>query len=60
MSLVLAGVRPEEITEWQAGPVAPAAAVSFAASADAQAQTVERVDRAGPPAGGARIRTRSS
>ncbi len=42
-SLVLAGVRPEEITEWQQGPTAPAAAVSFAASADAQAQTVERV-----------------
>jgi transcription termination factor Rho len=45
--LVLAGVRPEEITEWQEGPVAPVAAVSFAASADAQAQTVERaVDQA--------------
>ncbi len=42
VSLVLAGVRPEEITEWQEGPVAPIAAVSFAASADAQAQTVER------------------
>jgi transcription termination factor Rho len=41
--LVLAGVRPEEIGEWQLGPVAPAAAVSFAASADAQAQTIERV-----------------
>jgi transcription termination factor Rho len=43
VSVVLAGVRPEEIAEWQLGPVAPAAAVSFAASADAQAQTVERV-----------------
>jgi transcription termination factor Rho len=43
LSVVLAGVRPEEITEWQLGPVAPAAAVSFAASADAQAQTIERV-----------------
>jgi transcription termination factor Rho len=43
LSLVLAGVRPEEITEWQRGATAPAAAVSFAASADAQAQTVERV-----------------
>jgi transcription termination factor Rho len=43
LSLVLAGVRPEEIAEWQQGPVAPAAAVSFAASGDAQAQTVERV-----------------
>ena len=47
LSLVLAGVRPEEIADWQQGPVAPAAAVSFAASADAQAQTVERaVDQA--------------
>jgi len=47
VTLVLAGVRPEEITEWQQGPVTPAAAISFAASADAQAQTVERaVDQA--------------
>ncbi|MGN6869872.1 MAG: Rho termination factor N-terminal domain-containing protein, partial [Solirubrobacteraceae bacterium] len=43
LSVVLAGVRPEEIAEWQLGPVIPAAAVSFAASADAQAQTIERV-----------------
>jgi transcription termination factor Rho len=43
LSAVLAGVRPEEIAEWQLGPVVPAAAVSFAASADAQAQTIERV-----------------
>ena len=42
VSLVLVGVRPEEITEWQDGPVPPIAAVSFAASGDAQAQTVER------------------
>ncbi len=47
LTLVLAGVRPEEITEWQEGPVAPAAAVSFSASADAQAQTLEHaVDQA--------------
>jgi transcription termination factor Rho len=43
VSLVLAGVRPEEIADWEQGPVAPAVAVSFAASADAQAQTLERV-----------------
>ncbi|HET6870283.1 MAG TPA: Rho termination factor N-terminal domain-containing protein [Solirubrobacteraceae bacterium] len=43
LSVVLAGVRPEEIAEWQLGPVTPAAGVSFAASADAQAQTIERV-----------------
>jgi len=42
VSVVLAGVRPEEVTEWKAGPVAPVAAVSFAASPDAQAATVER------------------
>lgn len=47
LSVVLAGVRPEEIAEWQSGLVAPAAALSFAASADAQAQTIERaVDQA--------------
>lgn len=40
---VLAGVRPEEIGEWQEGPVAPRSALSFAASADAQGQAVENV-----------------
>jgi transcription termination factor Rho len=43
VSLVLAGVRPEEIFDWANGPVEPSAAVSFAVSADAQAHTVERV-----------------
>src|ERR671930_76722 len=42
LSVVLAGARPEEIAEWQAGPLAPAAALSFAASSDAQAQAVEQ------------------
>jgi transcription termination factor Rho len=42
VTVVLAGVRPEEIAQWQEGPQAPAAALSFAASADAQAQAVER------------------
>ncbi|MDQ6750538.1 MAG: hypothetical protein M3Z33_07305 [Actinomycetota bacterium] len=41
LSVVLAGVRPEEIGAWRAGPVAPSAAVSFAASPDSQAQAVE-------------------
>lgn len=46
LSVVLAGVRPEEIGEWQE-TLAPVAAASFAASADAQAQTLERaVDQA--------------
>ncbi len=41
-SLVLAGARPEEIADWQQGPVTPAAALTFAASADSQDQAVER------------------
>jgi transcription termination factor Rho len=39
----LAGVRPEETAEWAAGPVAPGAAVTFAASAEAQGNAVELV-----------------
>jgi transcription termination factor Rho len=42
VSVVLAGVRPEEIALWQDGPLAPVAALSFAVSADAQAQALER------------------
>jgi transcription termination factor Rho len=42
VSLVLSGARPEEIARWQEGPVPPVAALSFAASADAQDQAVER------------------
>jgi transcription termination factor Rho len=42
LAVVLAGVRPEEVPDWQAGPAAPTAAVSFAASADAQGQAVEQ------------------
>ena len=42
VSLVLAGARPEEIAQWQQGPVAPVAALSFAASTDSQGQAVER------------------
>src|SRR4051794_21785088 len=42
LAVVLAGVRPEEVPEWQAGPAAPTAAVTFAASADAQGQAVEQ------------------
>ncbi|HKG03388.1 MAG TPA: Rho termination factor N-terminal domain-containing protein [Conexibacter sp.] len=41
-SVVLVGARPEEIAEWREGPIAPVAALSFAATADAQAQAVER------------------
>jgi transcription termination factor Rho len=42
LSVVLAGVRPEEIGEWAADLPEPAAALSFAASPDAQAQALER------------------
>jgi transcription termination factor Rho len=42
LTVVLAGARPEEITAWQEGPVAPVAALSLAASADSQGQAVER------------------
>ena len=42
VSVVLVGARPEEIQDWQEGPLAPAAALSFAASADSQGQAVER------------------
>src|ERR1700732_3536435 len=42
VTLVLSGARPEEIAQWQEGPVQAAAALSFAASADSQGQAVER------------------
>jgi transcription termination factor Rho len=42
LSLVLTGVRPEEAAEWKVGPVEPAAALSLAASSDAQGQALER------------------
>ncbi len=41
VSVVVAGVRPEEISEWNGGPVTPSAAVSFAASEDARNGAVE-------------------
>jgi transcription termination factor Rho len=42
LSIVLAGARPEEITEWKASETAPAAALTLAASADAQGGAIER------------------
>jgi transcription termination factor Rho len=41
VSLVLAGVRPEEIAEWREGPVQPTAAVGLGSSPDVQGQAVE-------------------
>jgi transcription termination factor Rho len=43
LSLVLAGARPEELAEWREGPVAPAVALTFATSAESQAQAIEPV-----------------
>jgi transcription termination factor Rho len=43
LMVVLVGVRPEEISEWDRGPLTPAAGISFAASAEAQANTIEPV-----------------
>jgi transcription termination factor Rho len=43
VSLVLAGVRPEEVAEWRDGPAAPAAAAALGTSPDSQAQAIERV-----------------
>jgi transcription termination factor Rho len=42
LSLVLTGVRPEEAAEWKAGSLAPTAALTLAAGADAQGQALER------------------
>jgi transcription termination factor Rho len=42
LSVVLAGARPEEIAEWKASETAPVAALTLAASADAQAGAIER------------------
>jgi transcription termination factor Rho len=41
--LVLPGVRPEELPEWEQGPVTPEGALNFAASPDAQDGLVEPV-----------------
>ncbi len=42
LAVVLAGVRPEEISEWAQSPLQPVASLSFAATHEAQAQAVER------------------
>ena len=42
LTVVLAGVRPEEVADWRAAGVEPVAALTFAASADAQAQALEQ------------------
>jgi transcription termination factor Rho len=41
VSVVLVGVRPEELPEWSEGPQTPAAALGLSSSLDAQGQAVE-------------------
>ncbi len=43
VTVVLAGVRPEELADWNAGPAAPVAAVTLGASEDAQNGAIEPV-----------------
>lgn len=43
LSVALVGVRPEELADWAPEGVEPMAAISFAASPDAQGQALERV-----------------
>jgi transcription termination factor Rho len=43
LMVALIGVRPEEISEFQRGPLTLAAGISFAASAEAQGNTIEPV-----------------
>ncbi len=42
VTVVLSGVRPEEVGEWRAAGVEPVAALPFSATTDAQAQAVDR------------------
>jgi transcription termination factor Rho len=47
VSVVLAGVRPEEIGDWKAGELQPVAELALAAPADSQAQAIERAVETG-------------
>jgi transcription termination factor Rho len=42
VSVVLTGVRPEEVAEWKAGPVEPLAVQTIAAGVEAQGQALDR------------------
>ena len=59
LTLVLTGARPEEIAQWREGQVAPVAALTFAASADAQGQAVERALGCRQAGGSPRLRERA-
>ena len=43
LSVVLLGVRPEEVSEWQSGELGPASMLALGTSADAQGQALEGV-----------------
>jgi transcription termination factor Rho len=47
VSVVLAGVRPEEIGDWKTGELQPVAELALAAAADSQAQAIERAVETG-------------
>jgi transcription termination factor Rho len=47
VSVVLAGVRPEEIGEWKAGELQPVAELGLAAAPDVQGQAIERAVETG-------------
>ena len=47
VSVVLTGVRPEEIADWKAGELQPIAELGLGAPADAQAQALERAIETG-------------
>ena len=46
-TVVLAGVRPEELGEWKSGPLQPAVELGIAAAPDVQGQAIERAIETG-------------
>lgn len=46
-SVVLAGVRPEELGDWKAGPLQPAVELGLGVAADAHGQAIERAIETG-------------
>jgi transcription termination factor Rho len=47
VSVVLAGVRPEEVADWSFGALEPVSELTLSASADAQGQAIERAIETG-------------
>ena len=46
-SVVLAGVRPEELQDWRSGPLQPVSELTLSAAADAHGQAIERAVETG-------------